>query len=342
MLDDRFYTSKGPLTLHDIIEGLEVKLPDPKFLDETITHPARLSGAPAGCLVFLDNKKHLAELDTCKATACFVSEALSSHVGARHIIPIISKTPRAHFARAMMRLAELQPLSSAGTSKISDSAQIHTSAVLGSNVVIGPRVVISPNVVIGNGVTIGAGSIIGANVVIEASLIGEGCTIKSGAIIGSAGFGVANDELGVLTIPHFGRVILGNSVHIGANSCVDRGQLGDTVIGDDVKIDNLVQIAHNVEIGSGSRFAALTGISGSCKIGKNVMLGGSVGLADHITIGDNVHVAARSGVMHNIPDGEYWGGTPAQPMRQYMRQIAVARKLGRQSKVKGTEDKNDA
>ena len=342
MLDDRFYTSKGPLTLQDIIEGLEVTLPDPKFLDETITHPARLGGAAPGSLVFLENKKHLAELDTCKATACFVNEALSSHVGARHVIPIISKTPRAHFARAMMRLAEFRPLSSAGTSEISASAQVHQSAVLGSNVVIGSHVLISPNVVIGNGVTIGAGSVIGANAVIEASWIGENCTIKSGAVIGSAGFGVANDELGTLNIPHFGRVIFGNFVHIGANSCVDRGQLGDTVIGDDVKIDNLVQIAHNVEIGPGCRFAALTGISGSCKIGKNVMLGGSVGIADHITIGDNVHIAARSGIMHNIPDGEYWGGTPAQPMRQYMRQIAMARKLGRQSKVKGTGDENDA
>jgi len=119
---------------------------------------------------------------------------------------------------------------------------------------------------------------------------------------------------------------------IGANSCVDRGQLGDTRLGDDVKIDNLVQVAHNVEIGQGSRIAALGGISGSCKIGRNVMLGGAVGIADHISIGDNANIAAGSGIMKDIPSGEYWGGSPAQPMKSYMREVATMRRLARKSR----------
>ena len=338
MLDDRFYVSRGPFTIADIVEGLEVKLPDPKFLDETITYPAQIEGAKPGAIIFVGSKKSLSKLENCKATACFVTEELSHHIGALHIIPLITRYPRAHFARAMEKLGSLKTLlNGEGATKNPDSPQIHKSVFIGANSEIGSNVSIGPNSVIGPGVIIGEGSSIGPNVTIETAMIGKNCEIKAGAVIGGRGFGIDKDEHGVVHVPHFGRAILGDNVQIGANSCIDRGQLGDTVLGDNVKLDNLVQIGHNVSIGEGSRLAAQVGVSGSCSIGENAMIGGAVGIADHIDIGNNVHIAGRAGVMSNIPDGEYWGGTPAQPMKRFMREVAMTRKLARKSKKASNE-----
>ena len=168
---------------------------------------------------------------------------------------------------------------------------------------------------------------IGSHTTLECCIIGEHCTIKPGARIGTSGFGMDADENGIIDLPHFGRVIVGDRVSIGAQTTIDRGQLGDTIIGDDVKIDNLVQIAHNVTIGAGSMIAGLVGISGSCVIGQGVLMGGSVGLADHITVGDGARLAARAGVMHNVPAGETWSGIPAVPIRDHMRMIAATKKM---------------
>ena len=338
MLDDRFYVQRGPLTIEDIIEGLEVSLPDPKFLDETITYVESLADAKAGSLVYLGSKKSLKKLEGCKATACFVSEELSHHVGEQHIVPLITKYPRAHFARAMKKFAQEKTLQNAeGDAQISQTAAVHISAVIGAGAIIGENAVIGPNTVIGPGVSIGPNSVVEENVSIKAAVVDANCVIKAGAVIGGRGFGIDKDELGTIEIPHFGRVILGDGVQIGANSCVDRGQIGDTILGDNVKLDNLVQIGHNVEIGEGSRLAAQVGISGSCKVGRNVMMGGGVGMADHIEVGDNAAIAGRAGVMSDIPAGGYWGGTPAQPMKDFMREVAMARKLARKNKGESNE-----
>jgi len=183
-----------------------------------------------------------------------------------------------------------------------------------------------------------SGTQVGSHVDIQCALVGKDCVIKSGSVIGGAGFGVAHDEKGVVDIPHLGRVILGKRVSVGSQTCIDRGQLGDTQIGDDTKIDNLVQIAHNVVIGKSCAIAGHSGISGSVTIGNFVMLGGSVGLADHVRIGDKASIAARSGVMHDIPAGETWFGTPAQPIREQMRMISRMRKLAA-SPVRKNQDK---
>jgi len=333
VLDERFFIKLGPISIADIIAGLEAELPDPKFLDEMIESFSEIAGAKPGAVTFLSSKKGLSALENCKATACFTTEKFAGEVGAKHILPIITKTPRAHFARAVQKLAAKKQIhKDAGEAKIAKTAVVHTSAVIGAGAIIADHVNIGPNVVIGPSVSIGAGSQIGPNVSLECALIGEQCVIKAGAVIGGRGFGVDRDTSGLVDIPHYGRVIIGARVSIGANSCIDRGQLGDTVVGDDVKIDNLVQIAHNVTLGVGCMIAGHTGISGSCKIGKNVVMGGGVGLADHIEIGDNVQIAARSGVMHNIPSGEVWGGIPAQPIKDFMRLVAATRKLAKKPK----------
>lgn len=333
MLDARFYTARGPFSLADLLEGLAAELPDPKFGEEMISAASALADSKAGQISFLDNKRRKDQAETAKATACFVTERLASVIGEKHIIPIVSKTPRAHFARVAAKLASPKTLASeSGKAKIAKSAKVHRSAVIGAGAVIEDGAEIAPYAVIGPGVHIGAGSIIGSHTSIKCALLGVGCKIKAGAVIGGAGFGVTGDERGMVDIPHIGRVILGDRVSIGSQSCVDRGQLGDTVLGDDVKVDNLVQIAHNVKVGAGTVMAGHVGISGSCTIGKGVRLGGNVGLADHLTIGDGASVAARAGVMHDIPAGEVWSGIPAMPFREHMRLINATRKLAQKPK----------
>jgi len=279
--------------------------------------------------------RHLKSLDTAKASACFTTEKLASKIGERHVIPIVTKSPKAAFSRVLEKL--FRPKTSKGSpARISPTAYIHPSAVIGSGAVIEDNVEIGPNVVIGAGVKIGAGCKImnGAN--IECAVLGEGCFIKPGAAIGTIGFGMSRDEDGVIELPHIGRAILGNRVRIGANSCVDRGFLQDTILEDDVKLDNLVQIGHNVRIGARSMMASFVGIPGSCDIGCDVIIGGQAGLADHLTVGDGAKIAGHSGIMHNVPAGEIWSGYPGMPVRHHMRVVSEMIKIGKGKR------KNDA
>jgi UDP-3-O-[3-hydroxymyristoyl] glucosamine N-acyltransferase len=203
-------------------------------------------------------------------------------------------------------------------SVIDESARHGTDLYLGSfsyigkNVVIGNNVKIYPNSFIGDNVVIGDNVLIFAGVKIYSeSIIGNNCTIHSGSIIGSDGFGFAPNEDGTYTkIPQIGNVILEDNVDVGACTTIDRATMGSTIIRKGVKLDNQIQIAHNVEIGENTVIAAQTGIAGSSKIGKNGMIGGQVGIAGHICIGNNVRIQAQSGVSKNIKDGEVLQGTP--------------------------------
>lgn len=328
MIDKRFFESCGPFSLSDILDGLSVETLGAKFDDEVISDAAALEVSKPGNISFLGSAKHKDRLETAGATACFVQEKFAPLVSAKGILPIVSDAPRAHFARTLSRLYKRHTLeTSSNTAKISKTARIHKSVVIGGGSVIEDGVRIGPNAVIGPGVHIGSNTVIGPNTVIDCAVIGANCTIKANAVIGGAGFGVARDENGSVDIPHIGRVIMGSRISVGSQTCIDRGQLNDTEIGDDVKIDNLVQVGHNVKIGSGTVIAGHVGISGSCTIGKNVQLGGSVGLADHLTVGDGASIAARAGVMHNVPAGEVWSGLPAMPIRDHMRLVSATRKL---------------
>lgn len=329
MIDPRFYTVQGPKSLAQLVEGLGVEL-EPHFQDEMIEAPSALANAKPGALTFLQDKRRKSDLEQSKATACFVTERLAPLVAEKGIVPIISASPRAHFARICEKM--VGPLSEISEPNIADTADIHSTAIISPGVSIGEGVRIGPYSIVMHGVEIGANTIIGSNVNLSYSVIGKDCRVKAGAVIGGAGFGVAKDEQGLIDLPHIGRVIIGDRVSIGSQTCIDRGQLGDTVLGNDVKVDNLVQIAHNVKIGSGSMLAAHTGISGSCTIGENVQMGGNVGLADHLTVGDNAMIAARAGVMHDIPAGEAWSGIPAMPIREHMRVINATRKLAAKPK----------
>lgn len=199
---------------------------------------------------------------------------------------------------------------------------------LGEGVRLGDRVTLLPGVVVGNRVTIGADTFIHPNVTIRDDCdIGSRVIIHSGTVIGSDGFGFAPEGRSFRKIPQLGRVVIEDEVEIGANCTIDRAALGETRIGRGVKIDNLVQVAHNVTIGADSIVVAQVGISGSTQIGRNVVLAGQVGLVGHIQIGDGVRVGAQSGVTASIPPGETYLGTPARPAAEFKRQLVVQHKL---------------
>jgi UDP-3-O-[3-hydroxymyristoyl] glucosamine N-acyltransferase len=210
--------------------------------------------------------------------------------------------------------------------------------VVGAGARIGAGTEVGPNCVIGPGVAIGRRCRIGAGAVIGFALLGDEVRIFAGVVIGEPGFGVAATGADVVDVPQLGRVIIQDRVTVGANTCIDRGAWDDTVIGENTKIDNLVQVAHNVRIGRNCIFAAQAGISGSVVIGDGAMFGGRAGVTDHIEIGAGARIAAAAGVMKNVPAGEVWCGTPARPLRRFMRETAWLAKSAQARGEAGSDD----
>lgn len=163
---------------------------------------------------------------------------------------------------------------------------------------------------------------IGANAVIGFAMLGDNVAISAGAVIGEAGFGAALGPRGMVDLPQLGRVVIQDNVTLGANSCVDRGAFGDTTIGENTKIDNLVHVAHNVRIGRNCVLAAYTGVSGSTVVGDGVAFGGKAGVADHLNIGSGASIGAAASVFKDVPDGETWTGFPARPLKRWLRETA--------------------
>ena len=264
---------------------------------------------------------------------CLATEALAERSKALLIegsaVAAVS-SPRLGFAliadRLFKSIEKTAPMARADwpkASEIDETARIDASASIAEGARIGPHVHIGP------GVIIGGDCIIEAGVSITHARIGNRVHILSGARIGQAGFGFEQSPQGLVRVPQLGGVSIGDAVEIGANSTIDRGALADTVIGRGTKIDNQVQIGHNTRIGSYCVLAAQTGISGSCIIGDGVFMGGKVGLADHLTIGDGAQIAAGSGLMRDVPPGEKWGGAPARPIRDWLKETATLAKLAR-------------
>jgi UDP-3-O-[3-hydroxymyristoyl] glucosamine N-acyltransferase len=331
MPDTRFYEQLGPATLAELadVAGAELSVPAAGF--KRIATAAPLARADEDGIAFLSDRRYLAELSTTRAGACFAQPAFAK-AAPEGCVVLLTAEPQAAYARAAAHLHQPRHLDAQGPA-VAPSAQIEAGAVLGRNVVIGEDVrigagtEIGPNAVIGPGVCIGRDGRIGANVVIGFALIGDRVRILAGAVIGEAGFGVAGSRGGAIDIPQLGRVVIQDDVTIGACTCIDRGAWDDTVVGERTKIDNLVQIAHNVKLGRNCLLAAHTGISGSVTVGDGAAFGGRAGIADHLEIGAGARVAAASGVMKSIPPGETWCGQPARPLRRFMRETAwLARK----------------
>jgi UDP-3-O-[3-hydroxymyristoyl] glucosamine N-acyltransferase len=204
---------------------------------------------------------------------------------------------------------------------------IEAGVVIGAKAVIGDGCWIEANAVIGRGVTIGATSRIGANATISHAEIGSGTRLYPGVRVGQDGFGFAIDPAGHVKVPQLGRVIIGDHVEIGANSCIDRGAGPDTVIGHGTWIDNLVQIGHNVKIGRGCVLVAQSGVAGSTTLEDYAVLAALAGVAGHLKIGMGARIGAKSGVMKDVPAGEEQLGAPAMPVKEFMRQVIALKRL---------------
>ncbi len=334
MADSRFFNRAAPIALAQLAEatGSTVENGD---ASKTYADIAPLDTATANDLSFFDNTKYLDAFVTSNAGACFVRSKFASRAP-KGMALLVNEEPYTAFAIAS---GIFYPTSQPAAASIHPTAVIAKSAMLGKDVSVAPYAIIGEHVKIGAGSSIGAHAVIyenveigsdtaiGAHSTISHSLIGNHVTIHRGVHIGQDGFGFAPSPKGILKVPQLGRVIIEDHADIGSGTCIDRGAGPDTVIGAHSKIDNLVQIGHNVKLGRYVLIAAQTGISGSCKVEDGAMLGGQVGLSGHLTVGKGAKLAAQSGVMSDVPAGETHMGYPAMPMKAFFRQVATLKKL---------------
>lgn len=346
MSQTTFFPLPGPLSLAAVAElcGARLTLPGDadggQLAGRLISGVATLEAAGPDDLVFCDTLQFARKLSTTGAGACITSERFAAE--ARPDLPLlIASRPAAAFLAVTRALfpSALRPQPIFGQQGVAPGALVHPSARLEMGVTVDPGAVVGPGVEIGAGTVICAGAVIGPQVrigrnsavgpgasVIHA-LLGNNVIIHGGARIGSDGFGYQPGPSGHQKVPQLGRVVIQDDVEIGANTTVDRGALSDTVIGEGSKIDNLVQIAHNVVIGRHCIVVSQTGISGSTRLGDFVMLGGQVGVVGHVTIGDGAQIAASSNVKGDVPPGVRWGGSPAKPVREWFREVTTLKRL---------------
>jgi len=288
--------------------------------------------AQPGDLTFAENENYFARADQSAASVVIVDGSYASSRKTLIRVP----SARVAFAK-VLPLFFPEPAFAAGTHPsaiLAPTAEVDPTAHIGPYCVVGGKVRIGPRTVLQGGNHIGADSQLDEDVHLFPNVtlypntqVGKRVRIHSGAVVGSDGFGYVLDEGSHRKVPQIGNVIICDDVEIGANVTIDRGALGPTIIGKGTKIDNLVQIAHNVSLGDHCIIVSQAGISGSTKLGNYVILGGQVGLAGHLKIGNRVSIGAQSGVMNNIPDGEKWLWTPAQPDRQAKRQMIAMQQL---------------
>ena len=335
-IDPRFYASPGAVTL-----GRWAELGGAELIgdaEHVVTGVAASSDAGRGDVCFYEARKPEPDAISEEAGACFVKPEVADYVP-EGVARLICDTPRLTHARVAETLFQRRRIEH-GQPAIHPEASVHEDALVEPGVVvcagaaIGEGTRLGAYSVIGPGVQVGRNCDVGAHSSLQCALIGDHVKLAAGVRIGETGFGVIGGPSGAEDQPHFGRVILQDHVTIGANSTVDRGVFDDTVVGERTKIDNLCQIAHNVQLGRSVVVAAFGGISGSCVIGDGAQLGGRAGVADHVNIGTGATLAAGSGVFRDIPAGAVWGGTPARPIREYMRETAWLSKSVRERRPK--------
>jgi UDP-3-O-[3-hydroxymyristoyl] glucosamine N-acyltransferase len=340
MAEPVFFPEPAPLTIAQIADLTGARQASASYADSRINGVAALQVAGPTDVSFLENRRHADDLRKTKAGACFCVAADTELVPPT-TAALITDEPRKAFAEitAYFFPSAVKPSPVLGEAGISPIAAVHPDAklepgvVVEAHAVIGPRAeigrgtLIAPNTVIGHDVRIGRDSYIGPTAVVTHALLGDRVTIHAGACIGQDGFGFIPGKQGHTKIAQVGRVVIQDDVEIGANSTIDRGSNRDTIVGQGTKIDNLVQVGHNVVIGRNCLIAGQVGISGSVTIGDSVVLGGRVAVKDNLTIGNGAVVAGGGCPASDIPPGTRWGGYPAQPLQKWLREVVLLRQM---------------
>ncbi len=345
MPDSRFFQLTGPFRAREIAAWVGATSFKDGDLDRLVQDISDLSEAGPEHLSYLSGPDYIDAAASSACGVCLTTETLAECAPPNAVILLVSD-PQSAFATAadaFYRQKQLLSTScklSDSQALIDDSAQLGVDVILEAGCVVGPNVEIGARTRIGPGTTIGAGVVlgencdIGANVSLMCCLISDDVIIHPGVRIGQDGFGFIFDTKAGRhrKVPQLGRVLIKADVEIGANTTIDRGALGDTVIGPGCRIDNQVQIAHNVVLGARCIVVSQVGISGSCQIGDDVVLAGQVGLADHVKVGSKAQVAAKSGVMRDIEQEQVVMGYPAKPIREFWRDVAAIGRLSKRKK----------
>ncbi|MEW9304681.1 UDP-3-O-(3-hydroxymyristoyl)glucosamine N-acyltransferase [Labrys neptuniae] len=354
MTDPVFFHARNRLTVADIVELTGAEPVAGLSLDLTVERVAPLDQAGEGDLSFLENPHYLPMLETSKAAVILISPKFVDRAP-KHAPLLVAREPYRAFAQIGMALFPdaARPQSFFGAKGISPGAVVHPEARLEIGVTVDPGAVIGPRAEIGAGTIVGANAVIGPdvrigrdcsispNVVIQHSLVGNRVIIHAGACLGQDGFGFSMGPRGHLKVPQVGRVVVQDDVEIGACTTIDRGANRDTIIGEGTKIDNQVQIAHNVMVGRHCVLVSKVGISGSTVLEDFVVMGGASATVGHIRIGMGAQIAGAANVKDDVPPGARMGGTPAQPLGDYARELALLKKLVKNSRVRsgqGTDE----
>jgi UDP-3-O-[3-hydroxymyristoyl] glucosamine N-acyltransferase len=340
MTEPFFFPQPTGLTLGEIVTLTGAEPAAKGDLERRVTDIAPLDRAGPHDLTFFDNKKFQPQLAATHAAACLASTRIAAKAPPKTALLRCREPYRAFVAVARALFpAALRPSSLFEAEGVMTGATVHPAARLEQGVTVDPAAIIGPRAEIGAGTVVGAGAVIGAGVrigrdcaigagaTISNALIGDRVIVHPGCRIGQDGFGFVMGPDGHLKVPQVGRVIIQNDVEIGANSTIDRGALRDTVIGEGTKIDNLVQIGHNVSIGRHCVIVAQSGLAGSVTVEDFVALGAKAGAKDHVTIGEGAQIAAMGNVGADVPPGARWGGTPAKPMTQWIRELKLIERM---------------
>jgi len=334
-----FFERAAPIRLDALAQKVGAQLGPDADAGASIGDVKPLSEAGPGDISFFENRKYLDQLGATRASACLVAPAFAARVPEPTAAAVMAAPyrgfalalqhfyPEAMFTKTAQARNDEPPVHP--TARLEEDVRIEPGAVVGREAQIGRGTTIAAGAVVGYRVTIGRGCYVGPGASLTHALVGDRVILHAGVRIGQDGFGFALGAGGHLKVPQIGRVIIQDDVEIGANSCVDRGALKDTIIGEGTKIDNLVQIGHNVILGRHCVIVGQTGISGSVELGDFVIMGGQSGAVGHIKIGTGAQIAGGSHVKDDVSPGARLGGTPAVPLTEWARQIAMLKRMAK-------------